>query len=84
MKAKNKVDFRIDSETLALIDNAVEVLGTNRTQFMVEVAKNKAEEVLLDRKIYFLDEADIDYINNPNPKADPILVELFERKKSWD
>jgi uncharacterized protein (DUF1778 family) len=39
-----------------LIDKAAEVLKKSRSEFMLEVACREAENVLLDQRLFFLDE----------------------------
>lgn len=84
MTIKEKVNLRIDSERLRLIDQAVAIAGKSRTEFMTAASCQKAEEIILGQKIFFLDQIDIDYINDPDPQPDSKLIELFNRKSRWE
>jgi len=83
MSVKEKINLRVDPERLALIDKAVAISGKSRTEFMTEASYSMAQEIILGRTIFFLDEIDIDYINDPNPEPDPKIVELFNRESRW-
>ncbi|GAB6058757.1 type II toxin-antitoxin system TacA family antitoxin [Desulfonatronum parangueonense] len=41
----------------ALIDKAADILKKSRSEFMLEAACREAENVLLDRRLFFLDDA---------------------------
>ena len=45
--------MRIKPEELNLIDMAAKVLGKNRTDFILEAARNAAEETLLERTFFW-------------------------------
>lgn len=49
------INMRVDFAKKSLIDSAVEALGTDRTAFILDAACRKAEEVLLDRRLFLLD-----------------------------
>jgi uncharacterized protein (DUF1778 family) len=52
------LNIRIKPEVRGLIDRAAELLGKNRTEFVVDAARHAAEDALLDRTVITL-----------NPKA---------------
>ncbi|MGA2511124.1 MAG: DUF1778 domain-containing protein [Candidatus Acidiferrales bacterium] len=50
------INLRADHTRRALIDRAAEKLGKNRSEFMLEAACRQATEVLLDERLFILDE----------------------------
>lgn len=78
------VNLRIDEVRKNLIDEAAKIKGKSRTEFMVEAAYREAEQIILDQKIYILDEADCEYLSATNHKSDPMLVKLFKSKSPWE
>jgi uncharacterized protein (DUF1778 family) len=58
-KAKrDTLNIRIKPELRGLIDRAAELLGKNRTDFVLDAARHAAEDALLDRTVFVV-----------NPKA---------------
>ena len=49
------INLRAKSEQRELIDRAAGLLGRNRTEFILDVACREADNVLLDRRLFFLD-----------------------------
>lgn len=82
-KSKEKINLRIESEILDVIDRATKIEGKSRTEFMTQASYKRAKEVLLDRKIVHLDQVDIDYIANPNPEPDPVVVNILKRESRF-
>jgi uncharacterized protein (DUF1778 family) len=50
---RNTLNLRIKPEERDLIDMAAQVQGKNRTDFILEAARNAAEETLLERTIFW-------------------------------
>jgi uncharacterized protein (DUF1778 family) len=50
---RNTLNLRIKPEERDLIDMAAKVKGKNRTDFILEAARNLAEEILLDQTIFW-------------------------------
>jgi len=50
------INLRADQAKRALIDRAAEKVGKNRSEFMLEAACRQATEVLLDQRLFVLDE----------------------------
>lgn len=46
------LNLRIKPAVKSLIDRAAELVGKNRTDFMLEASEQRAEEVLLDRTVF--------------------------------
>lgn len=52
--ASKVINFRAPADKQALIDHAVEVSGTNRTEFILNAVCEKAREVLSDQTQFAL------------------------------
>lgn len=83
---KGTINLRIESQTRSLIDEAAAALGKTRTEFMVESARARATEVLLDRRLHLLPEDQhqtfLDALDNP-PEPGPKLRALLARRPAW-
>lgn len=80
------INLRALPEQRDLIDRAAQLLGKNRSDFMLEAACDKAQAVLLDQ-IYFNLDADkfqqfIDLLDAP-PAPNPGLERLMALKAPW-
>ena len=79
-------NLRVSEETRALIDEAAEVLGQSRTEFVIESARRSATDALLDRRLFLLDEerhaAFIKALDHP-PLPNVALRKLMARKPIW-
>ena len=81
------INIRAKANQRALIDRAAELQGKSRSEFMLESAYQKAQDVLLDRRFFGLDElkfkqflALLDAPPTPNQK----LNALLKTKSPWD
>lgn len=80
------INLRALPEQRDLIDRAAQVLGKNRSDFMLEAACDKAQAVLLDQ-VYFNLDADkfqqfLDLLDAP-PAPNPGLERLMALKAPW-
>lgn len=50
-------NIRTSQQTLAVIDRAAAVLGKTRTEFVLEASRHEAEDVLLGRIFFAVDDA---------------------------
>jgi uncharacterized protein (DUF1778 family) len=50
------ISLRANHTKRALIDRAAETVGKNRSEFMLDAACRQATEVLLDQRLFLLDE----------------------------
>jgi len=70
----------------SIIDQAAEMLGKTRSDFMLEVACREAESVLLDHRFLFLPAEQYDQflaaLDAP-VKDNPALKRLMARKTPW-
>ncbi|MCE9841012.1 DUF1778 domain-containing protein [Proteus terrae] len=71
----------------ALIDIATELLHKSRTDFILDTACQAAEDVILDRRTFNLNDAQyvgfIEIIDVP-VDIDPVLEKLLMRKPLWE
>jgi uncharacterized protein (DUF1778 family) len=51
------INLRASAEQKALIDRAAARLGKTRTEFMLDSAREAAENTLLDQRLFIVDEA---------------------------
>jgi len=87
-KTRTKViNLRTDEARRALIDRAAEALGKDRTEFMLDAATREAQSVLLDRRVFQLDDAAFrrfTRILDAPPTANPRLRKLLAKRAPWD
>jgi uncharacterized protein (DUF1778 family) len=83
---KGSINLRIEAQTRQLIDDAAAVLGKTRTEFMIDSARARAVDVLLDQRLFVLDAARFDafvhVLDNP-PAPGPKLRALLRRTPAW-
>jgi len=87
-KAKTEpMSFRMDVETRALVDRAASILGQNRTDFMLTSLRERATAILLNQRLFTLNDADwatfVDRLDNP-PPPNAKLKALLARVPIWD
>lgn len=84
--AKRSISLRLDNTTRQLIDDAAALLGKTRTEFMVDSAKQQANDIILEQRLYSLSEehydAFIQALDNP-PAPGPKLRSLMRRAPVW-
>ena len=81
------INLRADTVTRTLIDRAAERLGKNRSEFMLEAARREATTVLLDQRLFLLDDKAYKRfaaaLDQP-PAANSRLRRLLTTKTAWD
>lgn len=81
-----QVNIRVEPGQLATIDAAAVALGRNRTAFMLETAVQAAEAVLLDKRLFTVDDATyqrfVDRLDAP-ATANARLHALLHNKVPW-
>lgn len=86
--ARNTViNLRASDRQKALIDQAAEALGKNRSDFMLDASCREAQAVLLDRLYFPLDTATFDEftaILDAPPTDNPRLRRLLAEKAPWE
>lgn len=80
------IQIRAPAETKALLNRAAALRGQKLSEFMLESARSKAEEALLDQRVFFLDEkahaAFLKLLDAP-PKPSKELSALMKRTPAW-
>lgn len=81
------INLRANQRQRALIDRAAETVGKNRSDFMLEAACREADAVLLDRRLFVLDEKAYKrfttVLDRP-PLHNPRLRRLLATKAPWE
>ena len=81
------INIRIKTDQRDLIDQAADRLGRSRSDFMLEAACQKAEDVLLDQAFFIVDSDTFkkfqDLLDKPLPVTDK-LRRLLKAKAPWD
>lgn len=81
------INMRVDIRKRNLIDTAVELLGTDRTSFILDAACKRAEDVIMDRQLFMLGNdafARFEEALEANPmQANKPLRDLLSRTSKW-
>ncbi len=84
---KGAINLRIEAQTRQLIDEAAAVVGKTRTEFMIESARQQAIDILLDQRLFQLDDsrfaAFMEALDKP-PAPGPKLRALLSRTPAWE
>jgi uncharacterized protein (DUF1778 family) len=79
--------LRADQVKRALIDRAAERLGKNRSEFMLEAACRAATAVLLDQRLFLLDDKTYKRFTaalDTPPAENSRLRRLLRTKAAWE
>lgn len=80
------INIRVPTTLRDLIDNAATLTGKTRSDFILESAKKQATDVLLDQRLFTLDEesygAFVRALNGP-PASNTKLKQLFRNRAPW-
>jgi len=81
------INLRASAQLRDLVDLAASILGQNRTEFMLESARRRAEDVLLDQRLFTLDveryKAFLNLLDEP-PRPTKELRKLLSKKAPWE
>lgn len=80
------INLRALPEQRDLIDHAANLLGKNRSDFMLEAACERAQSVILDQVHFSLDESEFQRFSDlldATPASNPGLERLFAVKPVW-
>ncbi|AMA45067.1 type II toxin-antitoxin system TacA family antitoxin [Pseudomonas alabamensis] len=81
------INMRADPKRRDLIDAAAEILSVDRTSFILDAACRRAEEVIVDRKLFVLSEEAFDRFEkalDAHPiKSNECVKRLLARPKPW-
>ncbi|MBI4906705.1 MAG: DUF1778 domain-containing protein [Acidobacteria bacterium] len=81
------INLRATRRQKALIDQAADALGRNRSDFMLDTVCREAESVLLDRRYFVLPDKvfrEFSKMLDRPPKDNPKLRKLFATKAPWE
>ncbi|MCH7741349.1 MAG: DUF1778 domain-containing protein [Proteobacteria bacterium] len=81
------ISIRVQPSQLNLIDQAAEVSGKNRTSFMLEASCANATNVLLDQRLFHLDEEAFSRFQamlDAPVKDNPALRRVLNSKAPWE
>jgi uncharacterized protein (DUF1778 family) len=81
------INLRATAQLRDLIDRAARVLGKSRSEFMLDSARRSAEDVLLDQRVFILDDAKFaEFVNilEQPPKSIDNLKKLLSAKAPWE
>ncbi|MBD2079439.1 DUF1778 domain-containing protein [Leptolyngbya sp. FACHB-17] len=81
------INIRATQSQRDLIDYAAEVQGKSRSEFMLESAYQKAQDVLLDRSFFALDKQKFDQFEallDAPPASNDRLRALLTTKAPWE
>ena len=86
-KADATITMRIHAQTRDLIDRAAATVDKSRTEFVLESARLRALDVLLDQRVFHLDEqaseAFAEALDHPPAPVDA-LRRLFASRAPWE
>lgn len=81
------INMRTDAKRRDLIDTAAQILSVDRTSFILDAACKRAEEVIIDRRLFLLDDEAFDRFEQAleaNPMRNNECVrDLLARPKPW-
>jgi uncharacterized protein (DUF1778 family) len=81
------INIRASQRQRNLIDQAAQILGKSRSEFMLEATCREAENVLLDRTFFQLNAeafARFSALLDAPPAPSAELRELLQRKAPWE
>lgn len=81
------INMRVEPNKRNLIDMAATILGRDRTSFILEAACKQAEEVILDKRMFFVDNSAFDAferaLESNSMENNKCLQSLLSREKRW-
>jgi uncharacterized protein (DUF1778 family) len=81
------LNIRTKTKVRDLIDSAANILGKNRSEFMLEVATLAAQDVILDRAFINVNETQFkeigELLENPPPPNQALLA-LMAKPSFWE
>ena len=81
------INIRARASQRNLIDKAAAMLNKNRSDFMLEAACKAAEDVLLDQRLFLMDESTFqafEALIEAPVKDNPALRRLLKHKAPWE
>jgi uncharacterized protein (DUF1778 family) len=84
---RETLNLRIQPELRGLIDRAAELLGKNRTDFVLDAARHAAENALLDRTVFAVSpKAYAEFVARLDapPRPNPRLRRSLQTPAPWE
>jgi uncharacterized protein (DUF1778 family) len=84
---RDTLNLRIKPELRGLIDRAAELLGKNRTDFVLEAARHAAENALLERTVFAVSpKAHAEFVARLDapPRPNPRLRRSLQTPAPWE
>jgi uncharacterized protein (DUF1778 family) len=81
------INLRASARLRDLIDRAAAALGQNRSEFMLDSVRRRAEDILLDQHLFLLDDARYEaFVRTLDhaPKPARALRNLLATKAPWE
>jgi len=83
------INIRAKTSQRALIDMAANLVSKSRTDFMLEAACREAQDILLDQRLFLLDDKQFDTfieeLDAPvTPERQARIDNLMKRKSPWE
>ena len=81
------INLRATEEQKALIDRAAKCLGKSRTEFILDTMREASENVLLDQRVFWLDDeafAAFQAILDDPPEPTEELRRTLNKKPLWE
>jgi uncharacterized protein (DUF1778 family) len=86
-KGRSLINLRVTPEDRRLIDRAAASTGKNRSEFMLEAARQAAQDALLDKLLFRVDAETFDRLQadlQKPPAANDRLRKLMQAKAPWE
>ena len=86
-RSSETLNIRIRPEQRELIDTAANVCGKTRTSFILDSVCQAAENILLDRQVFVVDNKQWEEFNralDTPPKTNPKLSAILTKKAPWE
>ncbi|MDQ2079642.1 DUF1778 domain-containing protein [Xanthobacteraceae bacterium Astr-EGSB] len=81
------IQIRASAEAKALIQRAAALRGQKLSEFMLDSARARAEETILDQRVFFLDDEAharfLELLDNPPAPLEAVRAR-FRRKAPWE
>ena len=87
VKRSEVVNMRVEPNQLDLIDTAANLSGKSRTAFILDAAYQAAEQTLLERTLFLLNDEQWEAFNQAldvPPVKNEKLRQLFQTKAPWE
>ena len=81
------INIRVQTGQISVIDQAAGMLGQSRSAFILERSVQAAEAVLLDQRLFVVDDATYDAFEaalDAPVKDNPKLAALLRKRAPWD